>query len=70
MDIVIDHGKCIGAGQCALIAPEVFDQRADDGLAVLVEEHPGSEHLEAVREAGESCPLGAITLTDDPRSAA
>ncbi|WP_179201447.1 ferredoxin, partial [Streptomyces scabiei] len=26
MDIAIDHDRCIGAGQCALIAPEVFDQ--------------------------------------------
>lgn len=62
MDIAIDHDKCMGAGQCALIAPEVFDQDETDGHALLLLEQPGSEHHEAIRDASYSCPLGAITL--------
>ncbi|MER6441385.1 MULTISPECIES: ferredoxin [unclassified Streptomyces] len=65
MDIAIDHDKCMGAGQCVLIAPEVFDQDETDGRALLLIERPGSDHHEAIREAHESCPLGAITLDGD-----
>ncbi|MHB9864394.1 ferredoxin [Streptomyces sp. YIM S03343] len=65
MDIAIDHDKCMGAGQCALIAPEVFDQDETDGHALLLVERPGSEHHEAIRDAGYSCPLGAITVHED-----
>ncbi|WP_128376157.1 ferredoxin [Streptomyces cavernae] len=64
MDIVIDRDKCMGAGQCVLIAPEVFDQDEADGRALLLVERPGTEQHEAVREAHESCPLGAITLRE------
>ncbi|AJE81053.1 MULTISPECIES: ferredoxin [Streptomyces] len=67
MDISIDHDKCIGAGQCALIAPEVFDQRVEDGLSVLLVEDPGADQYEAVREAAEMCPLGAITTAGAAR---
>ncbi|MFI0240549.1 ferredoxin [Streptomyces sp. NPDC016845] len=64
MDIAIDHDKCIGAGQCALIAPEVFDQR-DDGMALLLVERPGAAQAPAVREAAESCPLSAISVAEE-----
>jgi ferredoxin len=69
MDIAIDHDKCIGAGQCALIAPEVFDQ-GDDGLALLLVDRPGAAQSPAVREAAESCPLSAISVAEDRRGTA
>ncbi|MFE5141999.1 ferredoxin [Streptomyces fagopyri] len=65
MDIAIDQDKCMGAGQCVLIAPEVFDQDETDGRALLLIERPGRDHHEAIREAHESCPLGAITLREN-----
>ncbi|WP_069773774.1 ferredoxin [Streptomyces sp. LUP30] len=65
MDIAIDHGRCIGAGQCAFVAPEVFDQ-GDDGLALLLVDRPAAAHAPAVREAAESCPMGAISVAEDP----
>lgn len=64
MDIAIDHDKCIGAGQCALIAPEVFDQH-DDGRALLLVGRPDAAQAPAVREAAESCPLSAITVAEE-----
>ncbi|MDL5205951.1 ferredoxin [Streptomyces sp. ALI-76-A] len=70
MDITIDQDRCIGAGQCALIAPAVFDQRDEDGLAVLLTDRPGSDQHTAVREAAESCPLSAISVREDPEPAA
>ncbi|MDX2528870.1 ferredoxin [Streptomyces europaeiscabiei] len=66
MDIAIDHDRCIGAGQCALIAPEVFDQR-DDGLALLLVERPDDARLADVREAVESCPMSALSVGEDRR---
>ncbi|MFG3504525.1 ferredoxin [Streptomyces sp. NPDC047821] len=61
MDIAIDRDVCIGAGQCALTAPDVFTQD-DDGFGALV---PGSEDgagSPLVREAARACPVGAIEV--------
>ncbi|MDT6987703.1 ferredoxin [Streptomyces lusitanus] len=70
MDITIDHDRCIGAGQCALVAPGVFDQRDEDGLAVLLVDRPAGEQRAAAREAAESCPLSAISVREDRQPAA
>lgn len=50
----------MAAGQCVLIAPEVFDQRDEDGIVVLLEESPGPELHDAVRESAVACPAAAI----------
>lgn len=44
-------------------APEVFEVRDDDFLYVL-NENPGAELHDKVREAAERCPKQAITLED------
>lgn len=61
MHIEIDQDSCIGAGQCALTAPEVFTQD-DDGFSELL---PGAEESTdpMLREAARACPVGAITVT-------
>ncbi|PXY22113.1 ferredoxin [Prauserella flavalba] len=46
---------------CALTAPEVFDQD-DDGIVVTLTEQPGPEATDAVREAVQLCPAGALKL--------
>lgn len=53
---------CIGAGLCLLAAPDVFDQSDDDGLVVLLDEHP--EDGPVVREAVANCPSGAISIVE------
>lgn len=65
MNVMVDEDKCCGGGQCVLLAPEVFDQREDDGIVILLEAAP-AEHLRAtVREAAEVCPAAAILLTEE-----
>lgn len=60
MNVTVDEEKCCGAGQCVLLAPEVFDQRDDDGIVVLLSPEPAEEHHAAVREAAAVCPAAAI----------
>ncbi|GAA1281725.1 ferredoxin [Planotetraspora silvatica] len=64
MKVTVDEDKCCGAGQCVLIAPEVFDQREDDGIVILLEHEPGEGRHVAVREAAAVCPGAAIEVTD------
>ena len=64
MKVSVEADKCVAAGQCVLLAPEVFDQREEDGVVVLLDEAPGPEHHEAVREAALVCPAAAIHLTE------
>ncbi|WP_413775565.1 ferredoxin [Micromonospora sp. RTGN7] len=62
MRVEFDEPKCVAAGQCAMVAPDVFDQRDDDGVAIVLEETPGPEHHDQVREAAAVCPAAAIRL--------
>ncbi|MFI7640692.1 ferredoxin [Nonomuraea sp. NPDC049400] len=62
MNITVDADKCCGAGQCVLLAPDVFDQGEDDGIVILLNASPGEEHHAAVREAADVCPAAAITV--------
>ncbi|MEW2404134.1 ferredoxin [Streptomyces sp. NPDC046862] len=66
MKVGVDEDKCCGAGQCALLAPEVFDQREDDGIVLLLDPEPAPDRHATVREAAAMCPAGAITLDDTP----
>jgi ferredoxin len=60
--ITVDEDRCCGAGQCVMIAPEVFDQRAEDGVVLLLDPEPPAELLPVVRNAAVVCPAQAITL--------
>lgn len=62
MRITVDTDICCGAGQCVLAAPEVFDQREEDGIVVLLTEHPAAELHADVEAAAQVCPAGAIVL--------
>ncbi|MGW3008571.1 ferredoxin [Streptomyces sp. NPDC001219] len=66
MKITVDEEKCCGAGQCVLIAPEVFDQRDEDGIVVLLEPEPPHEQHDLTREAAAVCPAAAIQVHDIP----
>jgi ferredoxin len=64
MRVSIDEDSCVGAGQCVLAAPDVFDQRDEDGIVVLLDEAPGPDLHDATREAAMLCPALAIHLAE------
>jgi ferredoxin len=64
MRVTIDQDRCIGSGQCVLTAPDVFDQREDDGIAVLLDAEPSPGSHEDVRQAVRGCPALAIAITE------
>ncbi|MEV8398206.1 ferredoxin [Streptomyces niveus] len=63
MRVHIDRDRCTGSGQCALLAPEVFDQ-GEDGLTVLLAQEPPEETYDDVVQASLTCPTQVITVTD------
>jgi ferredoxin len=65
MRVEVDVPKCVASGQCVLIAPEVFDQRDEDGMVVLLDEHPAAELHAGVKESALVCPAAAIRLVEE-----
>ncbi|MER7012777.1 ferredoxin [Saccharopolyspora sp. NPDC000359] len=62
MKVLIDEDKCVGAGQCVLAAPDVFDQRDEDGVAFALVEHPDEQLRAETVEAARVCPAAAIRI--------
>jgi ferredoxin len=60
MHVWAEEAKCVGAGQCVMAAPKVFDQRDDDGIVVVLNRDPTSTDESAVRTAAALCPAAAI----------
>lgn len=63
MRVVVDYDVCASTGSCMQVCPEVFEVRSDGYLYVLQEE-PGEALWNAVREAADVCPTGAITIEE------
>jgi ferredoxin len=65
MRVTADLTRCVGAGQCVLTEPAVFDQNDDDGTVVILDDDPGDDETMArVREAITICPSRALALAD------
>jgi ferredoxin len=64
MRIEADLELCISAGVCAYTVPEVFGQDPSDGHVTLLASFPPAGLEEAVRQAVELCPSGALTLSE------
>jgi ferredoxin len=64
MKIQTDYDRCRGAGQCALNAPELFDQSDDDGTVIVLDEEPPPELQESARLAAALCPNAVIRIIE------
>ncbi|WP_369201463.1 ferredoxin [Streptomyces sp. PU-14G] len=67
LTLTADRDRCVGAGMCALTAPELFDQGDADGLVVLLDPEPAPAHHAAAHQAAGLCPAAAITAAEAPR---
>jgi ferredoxin len=61
MTIEVDRDICIGAGNCVLAAPDLFDQD-DEGLVLLLTTEVSGDRQSAAETAAQRCPAGAILL--------
>lgn len=59
--IHVDADTCVGAGQCVLSAPDVFDQD-DDGIVRVLQDEPAADAEDDVRLAGRTCPSQSIRI--------
>jgi ferredoxin len=64
MKVSVEQDKCASSGNCVMHAPEVFDQRDDDGVVLLLDENPPTGHAENVRKAQAGCPALAIHIEE------
>jgi ferredoxin len=60
----VDRDVCVGAGQCVLAAPAVFDQSDEDGLSYVLLDPVPPEQASAVRDAVYRCPARAVSLQE------
>lgn len=64
MKVIVGQDKCASSGNCVMHAPEIFDQRDDDGVVVLLNENPPAEQVEKARKAAAGCPAMAIQIEE------
>jgi ferredoxin len=65
MRIVADLDRCVGAGQCVLTEPAVFDQSDEDGTVVILNDTPQDDiTLARIRQAVHICPSRALSLAE------
>lgn len=62
MKVFLDQDKCVASGQCVTAADAVFDQRDEDGIAVLLDAEPSPDREAQVRQAAAVCPVLAIRV--------
>jgi ferredoxin len=65
MKVLVDQEKCVAAGSCVMSAADVFDQRDEDGIVVLLDPEPSPDLAGDVRQAAAVCPALAITIEDE-----
>lgn len=63
MKITVDFDLCSVTGGCTQVCPDVFEIR-DDGYLYVLDDEPGAELHDAVRDAADICPTGAIELVE------
>jgi len=62
LTVTADRTVCVSSGNCLSTAPEVFDQGEDDGVVILLDEHPAADSRDRVELAAELCPVRAIGI--------
>ncbi|WP_328457936.1 ferredoxin [Streptomyces sp. NBC_00386] len=66
MEIAVDEDRCVAAGHCVVAAPEIFDQREEDGVVVLLDPRPSAAAHDIAHEAALLCPAAVIRVVRTP----
>jgi ferredoxin len=64
MKVIVDQNICASSGNCVMNASEIFDQRDDDGVVVLLNANPSAEEADGARRAAAACPALAIHIEE------
>lgn len=64
MKLTVDQDKCVSSGQCVLNAADIFDQRDEDGVVVLLNDSPADDRADDARKAAAACPALAIHIEE------
>lgn len=64
MKVIVDENICASSGNCVMNAPEIFDQRDEDGVVVLLNANPPAGLAEGARRAAASCPALGIKIEE------
>lgn len=66
MRILVDESRCIAAGNCVVAGSDVYDQRDEDGIVVVLDDAPESaEHQRQAREGAALCPAKVLSILED-----
>ncbi len=60
--VEIDRELCIGAGSCAVLAPETIEMD-DENIAVITKQNGDSD--EDILASAQSCPVDAVIVKDE-----
>lgn len=63
MKVKVNEDACIGCGACCAIADSIFEI-GDNGLSEVKKEEVQEDEKQAVRDAAEACPTGAIEVKE------
>ncbi|WNG88221.1 ferredoxin [Mycobacterium sp. ITM-2016-00317] len=61
--VVADRELCIQAGNCVMVAGDIFDQD-DEGMVVVLDDEVTGDAADRAREAVKLCPASALALED------
>ena len=64
MHVYADQNVCATSGHCVAIVPEVFAERAGDGVVVVQHPRPPVWLWREVRDAARRCPVAAISVAE------
>lgn len=63
MKVKVNKDACIGCGACCAICDAIFEI-GDEGLSIVKKEEVEEDEKQAVRDAADACPTGAIEVKE------
>ncbi len=65
MKIKVNRDACISCGACEAVAEDIFELDEDGISKAKISKTSNDEEASLAKEASESCPTGAIEVSED-----